>query len=92
MLKYETIYPGTLELLKSLMVFPALKDFYLVGGTALALHLGHRMSVDLDLFSNSEFDTKEMIEQLENEIPVDKTLGEAKNSLNLVINNSGVSL
>lgn len=28
------------------------KDFYLVGGTALALQLGHRMSVDIDLFTN----------------------------------------
>ena len=27
------------------------KDFYLVGGTAIALHLGHRRSIDFDLFS-----------------------------------------
>ncbi len=29
----------------------AAKDFYLAGGTALALRLGHRISLDLDLFS-----------------------------------------
>lgn len=29
-------------------------DFYLVGGTALALQIGHRLSVDFDFFSNQE--------------------------------------
>ncbi len=31
------------------------KDFGLVGGTAVALHLGHRESIDFDLFSDQEF-------------------------------------
>ena len=31
------------------------KDFGLVGGTAIALHIGHRESVDFDLFSFEEF-------------------------------------
>jgi len=37
--------------------FPRLarfRGFYLVGGTALALQIGHRVSVDFDLFSNTE--------------------------------------
>jgi len=34
------------------MEFPELKNFSLVGGTALSLKLGHRISIDLDLFSN----------------------------------------
>jgi len=51
MLSYATINPATLELLKALMKFDALKNFYLVGGTSLALQLGHRISVDLDLFT-----------------------------------------
>ncbi|MDD5090499.1 MAG: nucleotidyl transferase AbiEii/AbiGii toxin family protein [Candidatus Wallbacteria bacterium] len=33
------------------------ESFYLAGGTALALHLGHRKSVDLDFFSEKEFNT-----------------------------------
>ena len=38
---------------------------YLAGGTALALHLGHRVSVDLDFFQNSSFgDPHELIEQV----------------------------
>lgn len=31
------------------------KDFGLVGGTAIALHLGHRQSIDFDLFANKKF-------------------------------------
>lgn len=34
--------------------FAKLKGFYLVGGTALALQIGHRLSVDFDLFSSEE--------------------------------------
>jgi predicted nucleotidyltransferase component of viral defense system len=33
-----------------------LKDFNLVGGTALALHLGHRMSDDIDLFTSNQYE------------------------------------
>lgn len=33
-----------------------LGDFYLAGGTGLALHFGHRRSLDLDLFRETEFD------------------------------------
>jgi Nucleotidyl transferase AbiEii toxin, Type IV TA system len=50
MLQTRTIEPATLGLLKSLMNQPLLEPFYLVGGTALALQLGHRFSVDLDLW------------------------------------------
>lgn len=46
------------------MEIPALKDFSLVGGTALTLLYGHRISVDLDLFSNKEFANDEIIEVL----------------------------
>ena len=43
-----------------------LKDFFLVGGTALALQLGHRISIDLDLFSKNSFDRANMLSALEN--------------------------
>lgn len=67
MLQEQTVKASTLELLKRLMADSALKDFYLVGGTALALQIGHRISVDLDLFSTSAFDNIQMREYLENE-------------------------
>lgn len=56
MLQIETVEPGTFSLLKSMMKIPEIKDFCLVGGTALALRYGHRISIDLDLFSNQEFE------------------------------------
>lgn len=56
MLYKETVHERTLDLIHRLMDDENLKDFYLVGGTALALRLGHRMSVDIDLFTTLEFD------------------------------------
>ena len=50
MLHTETVEPITLDLLRRLQRLPDLTSTRLVGGTALALHLGHRKSVDLDMF------------------------------------------
>ena len=51
MLQKQTVNAGTLELLIVLMGDEQLNDFILVGGTALALQIGHRKSIDLDFFS-----------------------------------------
>ena len=40
------------------------KDFYLAGGTALALQIGHRDSVDFDFFSEQDINTKGLFERL----------------------------
>lgn len=40
------------------------RDFYLAGGSALALHLGHRVSVDLDFFAPRSFDVVKLVERL----------------------------
>lgn len=64
MLHYETIEPNTLELLKKLQALPVLSKSRLVGGTSLALQLGHRKSVDLDLFGDVECDHQELIDEL----------------------------
>lgn len=60
MLHKETVSPSTLELLKKLMEDEQLKGFVLVGGTSLSLQLGHRISVDLDLFTDVSFDESEL--------------------------------
>ena len=60
MLYKETIEPKTLELLIDLQNEPLLSTFNLVGGTALALHLGHRKSIDLDFFTSESFDLEEV--------------------------------
>ena len=41
-----------------------LKDAYLAGGTALALQLGHRMSIDLDFFSKTEFNEQGFVDRM----------------------------
>lgn len=43
---------------------PLLSDFYLAGGTAFALQMGHRRSLDFDFFSPEPFDTENLITQL----------------------------
>ncbi len=50
MLHAETLEPGTFVLLKRIQALPFMANTRLVGGTALALLLGHRKSVDLDFF------------------------------------------
>lgn len=53
---YNTITDHTLALLKSIQSIPELAELRLVGGTALALQIGHRMSIDLDLFGKWNYD------------------------------------
>ena len=65
MLQTQTLAPATLQLLKQLMQDQELRSFRLVGDTALALQLGHRISVDLDLFTNTPFDEQQLREHLE---------------------------
>ncbi len=67
MLHKETVETSTLELLKRLLAEPLLASFNLVGGTSLSLRLGHRKSVDLDLFSKEDFDLQEIKEMLVNQ-------------------------
>lgn len=65
MLRKETVTAGTLELLKDLMQDENLSDFYLAGGTALSLQIGHRTSIDIDLFSLTPFDENKVLTYLE---------------------------
>jgi hypothetical protein len=65
MLYFETVEPGTLSLLREVMSISALADFHLVGGTALALQYGHRVSIDLDLFNSRPFDNDEVMQVLQ---------------------------
>ena len=64
MLQTQTIEPRTLELLKKLQGEALMSSFNLVGGTALALRIGHRISIDLDFFTKEEFDITELREML----------------------------
>lgn len=67
MLYKETVAAETLELLKTLMNDPLMDKFFLVGGTALSLQIGHRISIDLDLFSLENFPEENLLADLENQ-------------------------
>ena len=64
MLHLNTVEPETLSLLKTLLDHDECRCFALTGGTALALHFGHRISVDLDLFTQDRFDSNMLFESL----------------------------
>ncbi len=65
---YEALDEKRRALLPALGAFK--NDFYLAGGTALALQIGHRVSVDFDFFTEEGFDTEVLYEQ------VQKTFGQ----------------
>ena len=70
------------ELLSSLSQFK--KEYYLVGGTAIALHIGHRESIDFDLFKQKMIRKKDIYTKLVN---VDYKVSFADyNQLNMVAN------
>lgn len=54
-LYYNTVTPLLHSVLKTLMNTKEFDAFRLVGGTALSLYKGHRLSVDIDLFTDAEY-------------------------------------
>jgi hypothetical protein len=91
MLPTTAVEAPTLELIKSLQNKPYLQGFYLVGGTALALHLGHRKSLDIDLFSNLSFDAGSLLEQIHQDFSY-KLFFTASNTLKGTIENINVDI
>ena len=82
MLHFHSIPEEVGQLLNSLSPNPALKPFALGGGTSLALRFGHRLSVDLDYFTESDFDLESFtLEAAPQNPPV--VLGRTKGSLTL---------
>ena len=61
MLQYQTVEPATLDLLKQIQQLPVFSSHRLVGGTSLALQFGHRLSIDLDFFSENLIEHEEIL-------------------------------
>lgn len=81
MLQTQTVNKQLLELLNAIMQIDTFKGFNLVGGTSLALQRGHRISIDIDMFGQSEIDELEFTSSL-------KPLGNViilKKSKNIII-------
>ena len=81
---YEVLDEKTKKIFEE---FSFLKDtFYLAGGTALALQLGHRISIDLDFFSDKPI-KKTLLKTIESEVKkVDSVLVNNKKELTVYIN------
>jgi len=66
------------------------KDFGLVGGTAIALHIGHRESIDFDLFTVNEFDSGKIKRKITNDFNVEKVFVNEADEYTVLI--SGVKI
>ena len=80
------IHPGTFSLIQQIQAIPELSDFNLVGGTSLALQIGHRNSIDIDLFTNQTFVTDDLIEVLQAYFSVEVSSKKGTNNLFTFIN------
>jgi predicted nucleotidyltransferase component of viral defense system len=93
MLRTDTLEKKTLELLKKLQTVEVLRNTRLVGGTALALQIGHRISVDLDIFGDiPSFSTNQLIEELTSNNIKSRLDYASKNINQFTINNVKVDI
>jgi hypothetical protein len=66
--------------------------FVLAGGTALALQLGHRLSIDLDFFTQSEFSTESILQEIQKLRLNPQVLQEERGALTTIIEGAKVSM
>lgn len=84
-MKTNILPSGYKKIINKLTTLPFIQDFYLSGGTALALQLGHRESIDFDFFSENEFNPEDILKQLKTIFTL-KDLSISKGTLNCLIN------
>lgn len=58
----EVLSQNQINILKKIKLS---NNFYLAGGTALALQIGHRTSIDFDFYSQKHFDSQKLAENLQ---------------------------
>lgn len=88
---HTKILPGNqLKLFEELSSNSFIKDFYLAGGTCLALQIGHRQSIDFDFFIPDDFDTAAIINRL-TQIGTYQRSHEEYNTINGILNGVRVS-
>jgi len=88
-LHWEILDEKRLGLLPKFSVF---KDrFYLAGGTALALYIGHRDSIDFDFFTREKFDHQSLIREIKETFKTDEIKEIVNQPNTLLIEINGVS-
>jgi len=63
------------------------KDFGLVGGTAIAFHIGHRQSIDFDLFTDKEFNNISIASKVKKKIKIERTFVNKLGEFTFISNN-----
>jgi predicted nucleotidyltransferase component of viral defense system len=81
MLQQNAVEPHTLELLKRICALGAVENFALGGGTNLALRLGHRLSIDLDFFTDSPYQNNFIFQAIIKEFPSAELLFEQNQTM-----------
>jgi len=87
-MNFQILDKKQLNILSKLKDFK--KDFYLAGGTAIALHFGHRKSIYLDFFSEKEFNNKIIAKKLRKIGEISRVLIDEKSEYTVIV--SGVKL
>ncbi|MBI5305970.1 nucleotidyl transferase AbiEii/AbiGii toxin family protein [Candidatus Wolfebacteria bacterium] len=79
----EILTKEQIELLPLIKLFK--KNFGLVGGTAIALYIGHRESIDFDMFSFKEFENTAIRKKIFKTIKTEKVLVNKKGEYTILI-------
>ncbi len=89
---FSCLPPEARELLKKLNKTVCAHEAVLAGGTGLALHIGHRMSVDLDFFTQKAFSTEKVFQEMKRLGLTPKVLEESEGSLTVTVDGIKVSM
>jgi len=89
-LQYHSLPDNQLGLYQKLKVQSRISTFYLAGGTALALQIGHRQSIDFDFFLTGDFNISELDDYLST-IGKFQRIAEEKNTLHGLLEGINIS-
>jgi predicted nucleotidyltransferase component of viral defense system len=93
MLQKQAVSKKLLGLVEQLQQIPVLNEFVLVGGTSLALQMGHRISEDIDLFTQNDIDQELVMETLKKEFGKSFSVSAlSHNTINCVISDIKIDL
>ncbi len=82
-MRKEILSENQIKLLPLIKTFAT--DFGLVGGTSIALHLGHRRSIDFDLFTDKDFSNEKIRAGIKRNHTIQSTLVDEPEELTLVV-------
>ena len=80
----EVLSDSQLDLLPLMAKFR--REYYLVGGTAIALHIGHRRSIDFDLFKLSRINNKKNLDKIVSGGFAHQVTRRVEEQMNLIVN------